>query len=85
MIFSKSHCKYSTLAKEQFEQLNVPFLSVELDNRHDGAVIQAILGEITDATTVPRVFVDGKFIGGGTEVKQLNKSGELKKLLRIRE
>lgn len=83
MIFSKSTCKYSTLAKEQFQKLNFPFLVVELDNRHDGAVIQNILGEITDASTVPRVFVDGKFIGGGTEVKKLNESGELKKLLKI--
>lgn len=30
---------------------------------------------------VPRVFVNGNFIGGGTDVKKLNETGELKKLL----
>lgn len=83
VIFSKSTCLYSNLAKEQFQKLKFPFHVVELDNRHDGDIIQGILGEITDATTVPRVFVDGKFIGGGTEVKKLYESGDLKKLLKI--
>lgn len=31
---------------------------------------------------VPRVFVKGKFIGGGTDVKKLNETGELKELLK---
>lgn len=35
----------------------------------------------TESLKVPRVFVNGKFIGGGTDVKKLNETGELKKLL----
>lgn len=83
VIFSKSTCLYSNLAKDQFRKLGVPFFAVELDYRHDGNIIQAILGEMTDASTVPRVFVDGKFIGGGTEVKLFFETGELKKILKI--
>ncbi|XP_037031396.1 glutaredoxin-C4-like [Bradysia coprophila] len=83
VIFSKTTCLYSNLAKEQFQKLNYPFLAVELDDRHDGKMIQDILGEMTAASTVPRVFVDGKFIGGGTEIKAMYESGELKKLLKI--
>lgn len=83
VIFSKTTCLYSTLAKEQFQKLNFPFLAVELDHRHDGNLIQSILGEMTDASTVPRVFVDGLFIGGGTEVKAFYESGKLKKLLNV--
>lgn len=30
---------------------------------------------------VPRVFVNGKYIGGGTDVKKLNETGQLKPLL----
>lgn len=56
---------------------------MELDYRHDGSFVQAVLGEMTDASTVPRVFVDGKFIGGGTEVKKLYETGELKRILKI--
>jgi len=81
VIFSKSYCPYCTMAKEQFQKLQQEFTAIELDNRGDGGEIQAALGQITGATTVPRVFVNGNFIGGGTDVKKLNESGQLKKLL----
>ncbi|KAJ6645201.1 Glutaredoxin-C4 [Pseudolycoriella hygida] len=81
VIFSKSYCPYCTMAKEQFKKLSFPFFTVELENREDCSQIQAVLGEMTGATSVPRVFVDGKFIGGGTDVKKLNETGELQKLL----
>ena len=42
---------------------------------------QDILKEITGARSVPRVFLDGKFIGGGDDVEKLFKSGELAKKL----
>lgn len=43
--------------------------------------IQNVLGEMTGARSVPRCFIDGKFIGGGTDVKKLFESGELAKML----
>lgn len=30
---------------------------------------------------VPRVFINGKFVGGGTDVKKLYQTGELAQLL----
>lgn len=54
---------------------------IELDDRDDGAEIQKILGQMTGATSVPRVFIDGQFIGGGTETAQAEASGQLQKLL----
>jgi len=38
---------------------------VELDERDDGNAIQDYLGQLTGGRSVPRVFVGGKFIGGG--------------------
>lgn len=43
--------------------------------------IQDELQNLTGARSVPRVFVDGKFIGGGTDVKKLYENGELAKML----
>ncbi|KAJ6649669.1 Glutaredoxin-C4 [Pseudolycoriella hygida] len=83
VIFSKTYCYYSDLAKEQFNKLNVPFVAIELDEREDGRVIQSILEEMTGSSTVPRVYIDGEFIGGGTDVFKLNKSGKLKEMLHI--
>ena len=54
---------------------------VELDERDDGPAIQAYLGELTGGTSVPRVFVGGKFIGGGDDTVAKQRSGELRKML----
>ena len=43
--------------------------------------MQDELGSRTGARSVPRVFVDGEFIGGGNETAEMAGSGELRKLL----
>ena len=56
------------------------FTVVELDNNPDVDAIQDALAAVTGGRTVPRVFIDGKFIGGGDDTARLAQSGELKKL-----
>lgn len=60
-----------------FDKLDKKYTAIELDQRDDGEDIQAILGEITGAKTVPRVFVNGQCLGGGSDVKALYESGKL--------
>ncbi|ALC40943.1 Grx-1 [Drosophila busckii] len=79
VIFSKSYCPYCSMAKEQFRKLDVKMTIVELDYRPDGDEIQAVLGEMTGARTVPRCFINGKFVGGGTDVKRLYEQGILQR------
>ena len=43
--------------------------------------IQNELASRTGARSVPRVFIDGAFIGGGDETAAMAKSGELQKML----
>lgn len=47
-----------------FKKLNQKATVLEIENREDCGEIQAVLGQITGATSVPRVFVNGNFIGG---------------------
>lgn len=47
----------------------------------DGIDIQDALYEVTGARSVPRVFVGGKFIGGGDDTAAKAASGELAQLL----
>ncbi|XP_073838550.1 uncharacterized protein isoform X2 [Musca autumnalis] len=79
VIFSKSSCPYCSMAKEQFKKLSVPFHVIELDQRQDCNEIQDVLGQMTGQRTVPRCFIDGKFIGGGTDVKKMYETGALQK------
>ncbi|GLG94084.1 Putative glutaredoxin [Gryllus bimaculatus] len=64
-----------------FNKINVTYSAIELDKRDDADAIQDILGEITGARTVPRVFVKGQCIGGGTDVKKMYEAGKLEVLL----
>ncbi|XP_063243006.1 uncharacterized protein LOC134542565 isoform X2 [Bacillus rossius redtenbacheri] len=77
VIFSKSYCPYCKMAKEVFDKLCQKYTAVELNELDDGDSMQAVLGELTGAKTVPRVFVKGECLGGGTDVKQLYESGQL--------
>ncbi|XP_066259962.1 uncharacterized protein [Euwallacea similis] len=81
VIFSKTTCPYCKLAKEVFDKLKEKYTVVELDKRDDGDEIQSILGDITGAKTVPRVFVKGNCVGGGSDVKSLFENGKLQTLV----
>ena len=50
---------------------------IELDTRDDGEAIQDALLELTGGRSVPRVFIDGQFIGGGddTDVRRVGSIG----------
>ena len=56
-------------------------LDKESPGGFSGESIQQELGRRTGATSVPRVFIDGKFIGGGDDTARLAASGALTKLL----
>ncbi|KAF4740696.1 hypothetical protein FOZ62_022845 [Perkinsus olseni] len=81
MVFSKSYCPHCKRAKNALNSIGADYKVVELDGRPDCAAIQDYLNEITGARTVPRVFIDGKCIGGGSETTALKESGELQKML----
>ena len=48
----------------------------------DGNDIQDYLLQLTGARSVPRVFIGGKCIGGGSETKGLHETGQLVPLLK---
>nr|XP_053628053.1 uncharacterized protein LOC128685507 [Cherax quadricarinatus]XP_053628054.1 uncharacterized protein LOC128685507 [Cherax quadricarinatus]XP_053628055.1 uncharacterized protein LOC128685507 [Cherax quadricarinatus] len=77
VIFSKTYCPYCKMAKKVFNDLGIPYEVYELDKQSDGSVVQDVLDSMTGARTVPRVFVGGKCIGGGSETRQLSKDGKL--------
>ncbi|TMW55843.1 hypothetical protein Poli38472_008491 [Pythium oligandrum] len=82
LVFSKTHCPYCARVKALFEDLEVNHEVVELDERSDGAQIQALLLELTKQRTVPNVFINGKHIGGCDSVMELHGKKELEPLLK---
>ncbi|CAF3382324.1 unnamed protein product [Rotaria sp. Silwood1] len=85
MVFSKSYCPYSSKAKNILSKykLDKNYHVLELDQLPSRAdQYQNELGKLTGAQTVPRVFINGKCIGGGDDTMALEKRGDLERLLR---
>jgi len=75
IIFSKSTCPHSRRAKgillEKYSIVPAPFV-VELDLHPLGPGLQAHLAKTTGRKTVPNILINGKSIGGGDEVAELD-------------
>ncbi|KAL5005421.1 hypothetical protein ScPMuIL_018877 [Solemya velum] len=87
MVFSKTYCGFCRTAKSVMKKYLGNLLAedeyevMEIDNDPNCNQIQTILQKMTGARSVPRVFINGKCIGGGDETAALDRKGELKKML----
>jgi len=82
VVFSKTYCPFCDMAKNALKQAGITdYLLIELENREDCGEVQDYLQKVTGGRTVPRVFIHGKFIGGGSEVQQLQAEGKLSAML----
>ncbi|KAK3102933.1 hypothetical protein FSP39_015069 [Pinctada imbricata] len=77
VVFSKTTCPYCTQAKDILRGMKVDHHVVELNHHPEGSEIQSVLAEMTNARTVPRVFINGTCVGGASDVKSLYKTGKL--------
>jgi len=82
MIFSKTSCSYSSVAKKTLNDLHVNYYVDEIDKLPNCEKIQQAFLTLTGERTVPRIFIGGKCIGGGSETLALNSQGKLLPLLK---
>ena len=71
-------CGYCVRAKTLLESRGLEYEEISLDD--DPAFRQRLL-DLTGGWTVPQILVDGRPIGGYTELWQLDRSGGLETLL----
>ncbi|KAF9909446.1 thioredoxin reductase [Linnemannia zychae] len=81
MIFSKSYCPYCLRVKDLFDDLNVPYKALELDQHDQGVQIQNDLKTLTGQSSVPNVFIKGTHLGGCDDTHAARDSGRLRELL----
>jgi len=82
MLFTKTTCSYCSIAKRTLTDLGCSFTEESLDKRDDTDKMQDLLLALTGARTVPRVFIGGACIGGGSETMTLNSKGQLEEMCR---
>ena len=80
-MFSKTYCPYCTMAKQALNSVGAKYEVLEIESRPDMDDLQDKLLEMTGGRSVPRVFIDGKFVGGGSEMKAFKESGKLQEMV----
>jgi len=81
VVWTKGWCPYCTKVKSLFKDLSVDYLEIDLEKKDNGPSIQQTLKLLTGQSTVPSVWINGKFFGGNDSTQNARKSGDLKKLL----
>jgi glutaredoxin 3 len=80
LLFGKTWCGFSQMALGALEAEAVDPHVVQLDLEEHGEAMQRELHELTGMATVPSVWIDGRFIGGYTELSRVPKA-ELRRML----
>lgn len=80
-VASKSYCPYCRATKKFFADVYPKAYVIELNEIPDGSDIQDYLYKKTGQSTVPNVFINGKHIGGNSDVQALGKD-EASKLIK---
>lgn len=76
-IYTTPWCGYCMAALRLLRQKGVQFEQVDADD----AKTRRWLREVTGRPTVPQIFIDGRPVGGYTDIRALDERGELDRLL----
>ena len=78
-LYSTGNCTICAKAKSMLSKWNINFSEIRIDT--DTSVLKKF-GEVTQsARTVPQISIDGKLIGGFSELTELHMDGELDELM----
>lgn len=73
LIYTKSTCVYCTRAKDLLDKNSIPYQMIDLSSNVD---LHQKLAAKTGQNTVPYVFVNDQFIGGYSQLKSMEESGQ---------
>lgn len=78
-LYTKQQCAYCVSAKALLQRKGVAFEEIDVEN--DDA-LRRWLVEASGQRTVPQIFVDGRSLGGFTDIDALDRQGKLDPILR---
>jgi glutaredoxin 3 len=77
-IYTRKWCGYCTAAERLLTSKGVTFENIDCTGDREK---RAWLTEVTGRTTVPQVFIDDRPVGGYDDLRALERTGELDRLL----
>ena len=78
-IYTKTFCGYCWRARDLLESKGIEFVEHAIDA--GGARREEMIQRSGGRTTVPQIFIDGRHIGGCTDLLALEREGKLSDLL----
>lgn len=78
-IYSTSYCPYCIRAKQLLDAKNVDYSEIDVTG-DDGARL-ALVERSGGRRTVPQIFINGESIGGYDDLRALEETGDLDRLL----
>lgn len=77
-IYTLSYCPYCAAAKEFLETKGVKFIEYEIDGNEEEEFLKLKKKfDIKGDVTAPQIIINGKRIGGYTDMMALNNEGKL--------
>lgn len=80
VLFTIYGCPYCQNSVRFLKKNNLPFKAFNIGNN---ATMMRNLAESTGWPTVPKIFVQGRFIGGYSELMKASNSGKLASMLQM--
>ncbi|MFK5894026.1 MAG: glutaredoxin domain-containing protein [Pseudomonadota bacterium] len=78
-VYSTGSCPICTKAKDVLTKWKIDYQEIRVDQDRDGLIE---MSKLTDgARTVPQISIDGKWIGGFSELTELHMDDELDHLM----
>ena len=78
-IYSTGTCPICDKTKHLLTKWGISYTEARVDQERDE--LKAMLSITEGARTVPQIIIDGKWIGGFTELTELHMEGELDSLM----
>jgi glutaredoxin 3 len=78
-MYTTQWCGYCVRAKSLLDGKDLAYEEIALD---DDPAFRRKLVDLTGRWTVPQILIDGRPIGGYTELRELERNGRLEELLR---
>lgn len=79
VVYTKRICGYCTVAKQLLKKRKIDYEEIDLTGDQQG--LNELVEKAEGRKTVPQIFINDKPIGGFTDLRDLDKSGQLKEIL----
>ena len=79
-MYSGPSCNFCDAAKRLLSRNNLEYNEIDIST--EGGLIDEMIKKANGKRTIPQIFFDDHHVGGYVELRELEKKGELLKLLK---